>query len=163
MFWILIFILTSCTCIILTWKTWYKWNNHPVIISFNNKISPISVIPFPAVTICPESKISRAKFNVTKFVTEEVNLGNTNSSTDKYFINLKRFYKTLMHSIFSQLLNFIYNMCFENHFFVEKDLPEYINGSDFMEKLNKYGPELIVDSVIQSRWNYKNFKFLRNI
>lgn len=33
-----------------------KWDQSPVIVSFAEKSTPVWEIPFPAVTICPETK-----------------------------------------------------------------------------------------------------------
>lgn len=30
-----------------------KWQGSPVLLSFNDSLTPISLIPFPAVTFCP--------------------------------------------------------------------------------------------------------------
>lgn len=40
-----------------------KWDTSPVIVSFAEKSTPLWAIPFPAVTVCPETKVDRAYFN----------------------------------------------------------------------------------------------------
>lgn len=67
------FIVTAFACTTLIYKTWLKWKTNPVIISFDEKMSSISQIPFPAVTICPEQKISLKKYNTTKFLSKHEN------------------------------------------------------------------------------------------
>lgn len=42
-----------------------KWVQSPVIVSFAEKSTPIWEIPFPAVTICPETKTYANKLNFT--------------------------------------------------------------------------------------------------
>lgn len=42
-----------------------KWNDFPVILSFTEKEAKISMIPFPTVTICPETKANKDKFDLT--------------------------------------------------------------------------------------------------
>lgn len=44
---------------------WIKWNETPVIISFAEKSTSIWSIPFPAITICPQTKALKEKFNFT--------------------------------------------------------------------------------------------------
>lgn len=56
---------TSYGCAHLIYQTWNKWNYNPVIVSFDDKMTSISEIPFPAITICPESKTNPSKFNYT--------------------------------------------------------------------------------------------------
>lgn len=51
---------------VLILDTWEKWNESPVIVSFAEKATPIWAIPFPAVTICPETKFYTQKLNFTE-------------------------------------------------------------------------------------------------
>jgi acid-sensing ion channel, other len=63
--WMIVFIISVICCAILIGDTYTKWQKNPVIVSFAEKSTPIWQIPFPAVTICPETK-SKAKFmNIT--------------------------------------------------------------------------------------------------
>lgn len=43
-----------------------KWDQSPVIVSFAEKSTPVWEIPFPAVTICPETKTKMDFLNFTK-------------------------------------------------------------------------------------------------
>lgn len=43
-----------------------KWIDTPVLVSLATKDTAIHKVPFPAVTICPESKISRSCVNYSK-------------------------------------------------------------------------------------------------
>jgi len=65
LFWISVLVLSVFTCVKLTLNIWDKWNNNPVIVSFAEKSTPVWEIPFPAVTVCPETKTRRAVFNFT--------------------------------------------------------------------------------------------------
>ncbi|XP_039296208.1 pickpocket protein 28-like isoform X2 [Nilaparvata lugens] len=49
---------------------WIQWNESPVIVSFEEKLTPIWDVPFPAVTICSKNKVRRTVFNYTA-VTEK--------------------------------------------------------------------------------------------
>ena len=44
-----------------------KWKTSPVIVSFDSDPQPIWNIPFPAVTICNNNKVSRSKVSNTDF------------------------------------------------------------------------------------------------
>ncbi|XP_073811880.1 pickpocket protein 28-like [Musca autumnalis] len=55
-FWIIIFIISIYFCSSIIAKIYSKWCETPVIVSFSEKSTPIWSIPFPAVTICPETK-----------------------------------------------------------------------------------------------------------
>lgn len=52
-------------CMNSTFNVWRKWQENPVIISLTHKPVSIGDIPFPAATICPETKTSAKKFNYT--------------------------------------------------------------------------------------------------
>lgn len=40
-----------------------KWQNNPVIVSFNDETTSIGMIPFPAVTICTTKKFIKDKID----------------------------------------------------------------------------------------------------
>lgn len=46
-------------------KIYEKWQFSPVIVSFAEKSTPVWQIPFPAVTICPETKALSKHINFT--------------------------------------------------------------------------------------------------
>lgn len=52
-------------CAILIKKTYNKWQTSPVIVTFSTTEKPISDIPFPAVTICPQTRFNTDLFNFT--------------------------------------------------------------------------------------------------
>ncbi|XP_058122939.1 pickpocket protein 28-like [Anopheles ziemanni] len=63
--WIIVFLLSMAGCGTMIFKTYIKWNQAPIIVSFSEKTTPVWEIQFPAVTICPETKVQAAKLNVT--------------------------------------------------------------------------------------------------
>lgn len=54
------------SCAFLIHQTYDKWDQTPVIVSFAEKFTPVWQIPFPAVTICPQTKVDINLFNFTK-------------------------------------------------------------------------------------------------
>lgn len=67
-FWISIFSIFMYFCSTLISNVWDKWNETPVIVSFSEKSTPVWEIPFPAVTICSETKEEKVnEFDFTKF------------------------------------------------------------------------------------------------
>lgn len=54
----------GCGSLIL--NIWDKWNQSPVIVSFAERSTPVWQIPFPAVTICPETKAKTGLLNFTE-------------------------------------------------------------------------------------------------
>ncbi|KAJ3617430.1 hypothetical protein MTP99_007153 [Tenebrio molitor] len=59
-------ILMSCliVCAFCISKIYDKWERNAIIINFANKGTSIFNIPFPAITICPESKFAKNKMDV---------------------------------------------------------------------------------------------------
>lgn len=65
--WIVAFAISLIVCGKLILDTWKKWDRFPVIVTFAEKSTPIWEIPFPSVTICPETKVKQTIFNYTSF------------------------------------------------------------------------------------------------
>lgn len=53
-------------CGLLIHQLYDKWDQSPVIVSFSEKSTPIYEIPFPSVTICPETKANKTMIDFTK-------------------------------------------------------------------------------------------------
>ncbi|KAK5641675.1 hypothetical protein RI129_010222 [Pyrocoelia pectoralis] len=70
--WLVIVIGVFTICSILIHKTYRKWQTSPVIVTFSTTEKPISDIPFPAVTICPEAKFDTEIFNFTDIVLKRI-------------------------------------------------------------------------------------------
>ncbi|XP_049875788.1 pickpocket protein 28 isoform X2 [Pectinophora gossypiella] len=66
-FWLFMFICCVVLCSGLISKLWTKWNESPVIVSFAENPTPVWAIPYPAVTICFETKAMQTKFNFTEY------------------------------------------------------------------------------------------------
>ncbi|KAL1396785.1 hypothetical protein pipiens_010268 [Culex pipiens pipiens] len=64
--WMVVFAMSVGSCAFLIHQTYDKWDQTPVIVSFAEKSTPVWQIPFPAVTICPQTKVDINLFNFTK-------------------------------------------------------------------------------------------------
>lgn len=64
-FWLIAFLISIYGCSRLILHIWQRWDRNPVIVSFAEKSTPIYQIPFPAVTICLETKSQSDLFNYT--------------------------------------------------------------------------------------------------
>lgn len=64
--WILVILGSLVCCGLMISEILKKYQNSPVVVGFATKDYPIFDIPFPSVTICPESKCSVTKFNFTE-------------------------------------------------------------------------------------------------
>lgn len=56
LFWLCVFVASITCCTKLIYRAYTKWNETPVIVSFAERSTPVWSIPFPAVTICSETK-----------------------------------------------------------------------------------------------------------
>ncbi|KAJ3617439.1 hypothetical protein MTP99_007158 [Tenebrio molitor] len=64
--WVILLSLSLAGCIYMIYEVLYKYNNSPVVVSFATEDTPLHQIPFPAITICPEFKYTRQKFNFSE-------------------------------------------------------------------------------------------------
>lgn len=64
--WVIAFGISLVLCGFLIHNVWIKWDQSPVIVSFAEKTTPVYAIPFPAITICPETKTYVRLFNFTE-------------------------------------------------------------------------------------------------
>lgn len=137
-FWILVFTASIYSCITLTRNIWIKWKNNPVIVSFDDKSTPVWQIPFPAVTICSETKALQTKFNFTevaikyrthqKLTTEEYE----EFFFPKYQLKTIHFRKIILDSLLQ--------VCFSDYFEKLKYPSMFGNASEFVKVLFELGP-----------------------
>lgn len=56
--WMTSFALSVVLCVIAILSIWTRWSDHPVTVIFDDKVTAISDIPFPAITVCTTQKFS---------------------------------------------------------------------------------------------------------
>lgn len=74
-YWIVLMLISFYFAVSLMWDTYLKWLDSPVILGFDETLVPVSKIPFPTLTICPEIKMEAGKFNfssVAKDILSEI-------------------------------------------------------------------------------------------
>ncbi|CAH0564375.1 unnamed protein product [Brassicogethes aeneus] len=82
--WFIVFSITLGICIFFIREVYLKWDRSPVIVSFATTQTPIYQIPFPAVTICPETKLQQNLFNYTEILQKMVKDQNDNITEKEY-------------------------------------------------------------------------------
>lgn len=65
LWWLIAFLVSVVVCSRLIHNLYTKWDQSPVIVSFAEKTTPVWQIPFPAVTVCAETKAQTELFNYT--------------------------------------------------------------------------------------------------
>lgn len=68
--WACLIVCSIICCGYLIRETWNKRMGHPITLKYDDKLSPMSSIPFPTVTICPSSAVAAKRFNITAFRTK---------------------------------------------------------------------------------------------
>lgn len=87
-FWIIAFLISVIGCSVMIHKVYNKWQLSPVIVSFAEKSTPVWQIPFPAVTICPETKLLKTHMDFTKcWIAAKIN--KTDELTDEEYRTLE--------------------------------------------------------------------------
>ncbi|XP_028141320.1 pickpocket protein 28-like isoform X2 [Diabrotica virgifera virgifera] len=64
--WVILFCISLYVCVDLIIKTWLKWDQSPVLVSFARSPTPVWQVPFPAITICSETKARQTVYNFTQ-------------------------------------------------------------------------------------------------
>ncbi|KAK5641667.1 hypothetical protein RI129_010214 [Pyrocoelia pectoralis] len=71
--WTVIIFSVSVICLGLIRHSYLRWRNSPVIVTFESSKTSISKIPFPAVTLCPETKFNKEILNYTNMALKITN------------------------------------------------------------------------------------------
>lgn len=66
--WLIAFAFSIWLCGSMIHNIWTHWRNNPVTMSFAEEDLPISTIPFPTVTICPEIKTNFLKSSLSSIL-----------------------------------------------------------------------------------------------
>ncbi|XP_075972067.1 pickpocket protein 28-like [Anticarsia gemmatalis] len=73
-FWLITFVASVCICCYQIHKVFIKWKSSPVIVTVSEQLVPVGKVPFPSVTICPQSKIRPQVYNYTEEYAKYVNI-----------------------------------------------------------------------------------------
>ncbi|CAG9863465.1 unnamed protein product [Phyllotreta striolata] len=64
--WVAVFVTSLLVCLAVIYQTYRKWQHQPLMVNFSSNERNINEIPFPAVTICQETRVSRSFFNYSR-------------------------------------------------------------------------------------------------
>lgn len=65
LWWALVVLASVGSCVRLMHSAYDKWQTSPVIVTFDERTTPVWEIPFPAITICPDTKVPSRQLNYT--------------------------------------------------------------------------------------------------
>ncbi|KAJ3655397.1 hypothetical protein Zmor_014529 [Zophobas morio] len=132
-FWAILLLLSFLGCIFLIIQIWKKYEESPIVITFAPKDTEIYEIPFPAITVCPESKWSETKFNYSDFF---YIMANQEVVSEKEI----------------QIANSLYILC--NAFMVKDNIfasnAKFI-GSEFFDTIDELKPEFEADCLFMGQ------------
>ncbi|XP_047022448.1 pickpocket protein 28-like [Helicoverpa zea] len=114
-FWFITFIASIALCMYLISKVWFKWQTSPVIVTFSEQMVPVSMVPFPSVTLCPQSKVKVSAYN---FTDEKIKLD--------AFLETKPANETLNATMRARFAKFdaLFQICDKTFLYNEFDLTE---------------------------------------
>ena len=172
-FWIIVFTISFILCTIVISKTYDKWQNSPVIVSFDEKMTSIWKIPFPAVTICPETKTKVDIFNITESYLKLKDLGfefdKLSTEETKSFEALAQVCNGFVPSLFD---NITYTSHLERSDIVSQlmrialPLDEFSDGcyfkGDIYEPCDKIFTKTITELGVCATFNMLNFNEIFN-
>lgn len=72
--WIIAFSVSLWLCVSMSQNIWIQWQQNPIQLTIAKKTVPISSIPFPTVTICPEIKTIKGRFDISSTLRSLSNL-----------------------------------------------------------------------------------------
>ncbi|XP_060522631.1 pickpocket protein 28-like isoform X2 [Cylas formicarius] len=133
LWWFVLFCISLYICINLIIQTWIKWDTSPVLVSFARSPTPVWQVPFPAVTVCSETKAKQTKYNFTENYHRMISSNNTMTEHEK-----KQFADLAL-------------VC-ENHLYTEGNLT---TGYDTLDFLMSISPQF--DEMLWScKWTLQN-------
>ncbi|XP_023310707.1 pickpocket protein 28-like [Anoplophora glabripennis] len=130
--WFVVFAITLAACIVAIREVYQKWVRSPVIVSFATRETPIYKIPFPAVTICPETKSKQKLYNHTEIIRKLIEDQNLTSEERKLYDYMGLICKEEYGHDFSQADTF------DEDFFKELENISYINTLYSCSYMGKY-------------------------
>ncbi|XP_055840678.1 pickpocket protein 28-like [Episyrphus balteatus] len=132
--WLLAVIISISMCLILIGNLMEERTNNPIIVAFNEKVTSVSEIPFPSVTICPETKTRTDIFNYTNAYKKISNFEKL-TEDEEYFWNA------------------VSQIC-EPSFFKLNGESYLANASDLIKAMSKVAP-IIFDNFEDCKWRNK--------
>ncbi|XP_047992149.1 pickpocket protein 28-like isoform X1 [Leguminivora glycinivorella] len=142
-FWIFMFTCCVVLCAGLIQKVYIKWNESPVIVSFAENPMPVWKIPFPAVTVCFETKAQQSKYNFTEIY--HLYLNNTGNDTAGNYTELTEEEKHVFEYV---------SMVCDSHLSPTTGR-KYGSGADAVAKLKEVCPN-ITESFFGCKWENIN-------
>ncbi|XP_066139923.1 pickpocket protein 28-like [Euwallacea fornicatus] len=83
LWWLTLFCISLYICINLIIQTYIKWDTSPVLVSFARSPTPVWEVPFPAVTVCSETKARQREFNFTDYYNRMIRENNTMTDDER--------------------------------------------------------------------------------
>lgn len=145
LFWVIAFIVSILGCSIMIYKIYTKWQQNPVIVSFAENSTPVWQIPFPAVTICPETKTTKKEFDFSEAYRKIKNMWKINQTFEDIFDDIDERMK------FMALTQVCDSGWFRNH-----EFNNILQPRNIIPMLRRF--QLSIDDIFQyGKWNEDDY------
>ncbi|XP_048007454.1 pickpocket protein 28-like [Leguminivora glycinivorella] len=91
LFWFSTFVLSTALCVFMVYRSYVKYDTSGVAVTLKERLVPVNEYPFPAVTICPQPRISQKRYNYTREL-----LNFRLNSEDNSTADLKKLHSTMV-------------------------------------------------------------------
>ncbi|CAD0197339.1 unnamed protein product [Chrysodeixis includens] len=137
-FWVLTFIASMSICLYQISKVWDKWQTSPVIVTVSEHLVPVGKVPFPSVTICPQSKCMPRKYNYTA-KTQRINALLRNENITSIMNDTLR-EELIMYEDVSRICGLL---PFEFQSLAPEMYENYFSNASVVDHINKVAPPLM--------------------
>ncbi|KAJ8727775.1 hypothetical protein PYW07_001894 [Mythimna separata] len=140
-FWFVTFVASVSMCLFLISKVWYKWKTSPVIVTVSEQLVSVNEMPFPSITICPQSKCKQSKYNFTneKLIVDEY----MQKRRVAKFLNKDTYDGTINDTMKARIAKFasVSKICdFPNPYDLSDIFPSNHTNSSFVEDIIEVAP-----------------------
>uniref|UniRef100_A0A182QC31 Pickpocket n=1 Tax=Anopheles farauti TaxID=69004 RepID=A0A182QC31_9DIPT len=157
--WMVMCVLSVYGCGSLIATVYEKWRRDPIVVTFAEKLTPIYDIPFPAVTVCPITKVKSSELNFTSVYQRVVN-ENASITDEDEFLDDQRYDNNLVDLLEKMAIPFdeIFVVCFWRN--------QYMDCADlFKATLTEHGicytfNGLSADDMLKKEEFHKDFEHL---
>ena len=136
LFWTIVFVTSIYFAWILIMESYIKWRENQIITNVDEYPTLMSEIPFPAITICPNDKYDKKKFDMDTFYK---NFSNTQAQYENYIKTKSRYFTKKFKNFRNNWVKTLFQIC-TGYITLGKDIPYYnasITSRDYVRELKK--------------------------
>ncbi|PSN55273.1 hypothetical protein C0J52_05823 [Blattella germanica] len=144
--WVITLVVCASFAGLFVKTAWVKFRNSPTVTSVETTHLPLHKVPFPAITICPATKVNRIRG--LNYLKRQLNLTYLNSSMESELEHVMSAFSMLQHPFYDRMVSHLddipdlsrYNSLNITEFMLEKlnviKIPDYISSAGNSVKRN---------------------------